>query len=316
MLKRLLIALLFVPAAYAHDVATFSIVARDPQTRELGIAVASRFFSVGSVVPYARATAGAVATQANANVTFGPRGLELLERGATAEETLKILLHGDSGADSRQVGIVGADGSSITYTGPGCIPWAGGRSGPNYAIQGNILAGEQVVVAVEKAFLGARGTLAERIYEALLAGDAAGGDSRGRQSAALVIVKEGAGYNGGSDRAIDLRVDDHSDPFKELGRLLKLGEMNCAWTEGWTAFTRKQFSDALVAQERAAQLGPDNPELLYDLAVIRLAAGKPEESLQALGKALQLNPRLKKQAGGDRDLQALRGDPRYQKLVQ
>jgi uncharacterized Ntn-hydrolase superfamily protein len=316
MLKRLLIALLLVPAAYARDVATFSIVARDPQTHELGIAVASRFFSVGSVVPYARASAGAVATQANANVAFGPRGLDLLERGATAEETLKVLLRGDASADSRQVGIVCADGSSVTYTGPHCIPWAGGRSGPNYAIQGNILAGEQVVAAVEKAFLAATGTLAERIYAALVAGDGAGGDSRGRQSAALLIVKEGAGYNGGSDRAIDIRVDDHPDPFRELGRLLGLGEMNYAWTEGWTAFTQKRYADALVAQERAAGLGPGNPELLYDLAVIRLAAGKRGEAIEALGKALAINPKLKKQAGGDRDLEGLHSDPQFQKLVQ
>jgi uncharacterized Ntn-hydrolase superfamily protein len=206
--------------------------------------------------------------------------------------------------------------SRCATTGPDCIPWAGGRSGANYAIQGNILAGAEVVAAVEKSFLAAKGTLAERIYEGLVAGDAAGGDSRGRQSAALVIVKEGAGYNGGSDRAIDIRVDDHPDPFKELGRLLKLGEMNYAWTTGWTAFTQKRYADALVAQEQAARLAPDNPELLYDLAVIRLAAGKRDESLEALRRALGLNPKLRKQAGGDHDLEALKSDPRFQKLLE
>lgn len=296
-------------------VATFSIVARDPQTGELGVAVASRFFSVGSVVPYARAGVGAVATQANANVTYGPRGLELLERGANADETLKILLRNDSDSSARQVGIVAADGSSATYTGPKCNSWAGGRSGPNYAVQGNILAGEPVVLALEKTFLETKGTLAQRMYAALLAGDAAGGDSRGRQSAAMIVVKEGAGYNGGNDRAIDIRVDDHADPFKELGRLLNYAEMNYAWNEGWTAFTHKRFAEALIAQERAAKLAPENPEVLYDLAVIRLAAGHRDESLQALQKALALNPKLKKQASVDHDLDAFRSDAGFQKVI-
>lgn len=296
--------------------ATFSIVARDPKTGEVGVAVASRFFSVGSVVPFAEAKAGAVATQANANVTYGPRGLELLRRGATAEETMKVLLRGDENAASRQTGIVGADGSSITYTGPACIPWAGGRQGENYAVQGNILTGEDVVIAMEKAFLETTGSLARRMYAALVAGDAAGGDSRGKQSAALVVVKEAAGYNGGNDRAIDIRVDDHAEPFRELGRLLDYAEMNYAWNEGWTAFTHKRFAEALVAQERAAKLAPENPELLYDLAVIRLAAGKKAEALQALEKAVRLNPKLKVQAARDKDMDALREDAAFKRLIE
>ena len=316
-MRKALLALLFIAAtARAHDVATFSIVARDPNTKELGVAVASRFFSVGSVVPYASASAGAVATQANANVAFGPRGLELLERGASAEETLKILIREDADPSARQLGIVARDGSSATYSGPKCNNWAGGRSGPNYAVQGNILTGEQVVAAMEKTFLETKGTLARRMFAALSAGDAAGGDSRGRQSAVLMVVKEGAGYNGNSDRAIDIRVDDHADPFHELGRLLDLAEMNYAWNEGWTAFTHKRFAEALVAQERAARLAPQNPELLYDLAVISLAAGKRVESLDALARALKLNPKLKKQASADPDLEALRGDATYKKLIE
>jgi uncharacterized Ntn-hydrolase superfamily protein len=295
--------------------ATFSIVARDPETGELGVAVASRFFSVGSVVPYAKAGVGAVATQANANVTYGPRGLELLSRGATAEETMKVLLRGDANASSRQFGIVGADGTSVSYSGPECIAWAGGRSGPNYAVQGNILTGEAVVVAMEKAFLETKGTLARRMWAAMLAGDAAGGDSRGRQSASLLVVKEGAGYGGGNDRAIDIRVDDHTDPFRELGRLLDYAEMNYAWNEGWTAFTQKRFAEALVAQERAAKLGANVPEVIYDLAVIRLAAGKRAEALEALARALQMNPKLKTQAERDHDLDALRDDPGFKRLL-
>jgi len=310
-----LLTLLAAAAAHAREVATFSIVARDPQTGEMGVAVASRFFSVGSVVPFAQANAGAVATQANANVTYGPRGLELLARGATAQETLAVLLRTDPDPSGRQVGIVAADGSSATYTGPAANAWAGGRNGPNYAVQGNILAGEAVVIALEKTFLETKGSLARRMYAALVAGDAAGGDSRGRQSAALVVVKEKAGFNGFSDRAIDLRVDDHPEPFKELGRLLDYAEMNYAWNEGWTAFRQKRFPAAVEAQERAAKLAPENPELLYDLAVIRLAAGKRPEALEALTKALRLNTKLKKQAWGDKDLDALRDDPAFQALL-
>jgi uncharacterized Ntn-hydrolase superfamily protein len=314
-IRLALFFMLFAIPMQAREVATFSIVARDPQTGELGVAVASRFFSVGSVVPFAQAGAGAVATQANANVTYGPRGLELLARGATAQETLQVLLRTDPDPKGRQVGIVAADGSSATYTGPAANAWAGGRSGPNYAVQGNILAGEAVVIALEKTFLETKGTLAHRMYAALVAGDAAGGDSRGRQSAALVVVKEHAGFNGFSDRAIDIRVDDHPEPFKELGRLLDYAEMNYAWNEGWTAFRQQRYPAALEAQERAALLAPENPELLYDLAVIRLAAGKPAAALQALEKALHLNPKLKKQAGGDKDLDALRADPAFQALL-
>jgi uncharacterized Ntn-hydrolase superfamily protein len=296
-------------------VSTFSIVARDPATGELGVGVASRFFAVGAVVPWAKADVGAVATQSFMNTTFGWRGLDLLASGLTPDETVKVLLRGDDNPTRRQVGIVAADGSSATYTGAGCIPWAGGRHGPNYAVQGNILTGEDVVIALEKTFLETKGTLADRIYAALCAGDAAGGDSRGRQSAAILVVKAGAGYGGYTDRAIDIRVDDHPDPFKELGRLLNYAQMNYAWNEAWTLFTRKKAAEALPYMEHAAELAPDNPEVLYDLAVIRLAAGKRDEALDALRGAITRNPKLKKQAAGDSDLAALRGDPAFEALV-
>ena len=169
---------------------------------------------------------------------------------------------------------------------------------------------------MEKAFLETKGTLARRMYAALVAGDAAGGDSRGRQSASLIVVKEGAGFNGGNDRAIDIRVDDHAEPFKELGRLLDYAEMNAAWNVAWTAFTQKRYADALVAQEHAAQLGANVPEVLYDLAVIRAAAGKKAEAIDALRRALALNAKLKTQAQKDKDLDALRDNPEFTKLIQ
>ena len=315
----LMVISVFVPAAKpareSHAVATFSIVARDPATGELGVGVASRFFAVGTVVPWAKAGVGAVATQSFANTSFGWRGLDLLKMGANPSEVIEILLRRDDDPSRRQIGVVAADGQSATYTGKGCIAWAGGRHGPNYAVQGNILTGEAVVAALEKTFLETKGTLADRIYAALRAGDAAGGDSRGRQAAAMLIVKEGAGYGGYTDRAIDIRVDDHPHPFVELGRLLTIAQMNYAWNEGWTLFTRKEPVKALPHVERAAELAPDNPELLYDLAVIRLAAGKTDAALDALARALKLNPKLKAQARADGDLAALKGNARYEALV-
>jgi uncharacterized Ntn-hydrolase superfamily protein len=299
-----------------ETIATFSIVARDSVTGKLGIAVASRFFGVGVVVPWAKAGVGAVATQSYANTTFGWRGLELLEKGATPEEIVEILVKGDDDPERRQFGIVAADGKSATYTGEKCLAWAGGRNGPDYAIQGNILASEEVVAAMEKTFLESKGTLAERLYAALLAGEEKGGDSRGKQSAALLVVKKNAGYGGYTDRAIDIRVDDHPEPFKELGRLLEIAQVNYSWNEAWTLFTQKKYADALPHMERSARLAPDNAEVFYDLAVIRLANGKESEALEALKKSLSLNPKLKKQAAEDSDLNGLKGRPEFEKLIE
>ncbi|MDW8060216.1 MAG: DUF1028 domain-containing protein [Thermomicrobium sp.] len=201
---------------------TFSIVAVDRTTGELGIAVASKFLAVGAVVPWARAGAGAVATQSYANVSYGPRGLELMAAGHSAGETLARLLADDPDRELRQVGIVDARGGTATFTGSGCHAWAGGRTGPGYAVQGNILAGPDVVDAMAHAFETTSGPLAVRLLAALAAGDRAGGDRRGRQSAALLVVKERGGYGGYTDRYIDLRVDDHTDPVAELQRLYEI----------------------------------------------------------------------------------------------
>jgi uncharacterized Ntn-hydrolase superfamily protein len=299
-------------AAAPPDPATFSIAAADPAAGEAGVAVASRFFAVGSVVPWARAGVGAVATQSNANTTFGPRGLELLERGLQAQEALDILLRADAGRNGRQVGIVSADGGSATHTGPGCTAWAGGRKGPGYAVQGNILAGEAVVAALERGFLESRGQpLAERLLAALLAGDAAGGDSRGRQSAALLVVRERGGYNGFTDRAVDVRVDDHADPLGEIARLTRLAVVNDSWNRGWTAFTEKRYPEALTWQRKTTVLAEERtpgmlPEVLYDLAVILQANGHSDEAWDVLQRALGLNPKLREQALRDDDLGALK----------
>jgi uncharacterized Ntn-hydrolase superfamily protein len=300
-----------VAVAAPPEPATFSIAAADPEAGEVGVAVASRFFAVGTVVPHARAGVGAVATQASANTSFGPRGLELLARGATPEETLNILLRGDEVKDRRQVGIVSAAGQSTTYSGPGCHAWAGGRSGPNYAAQGNILVGEKVVAAMEESFLASRGRpLAERLVASLTAGDAAGGDSRGRQSAAVLVCRENAGYNGFTDHAVDVRVDDHPDPFPEIARLVGMALVNDDWNRGWTAFLAKRWADALKWQERAATRAEKQPgmlsEVLYDLGVIRLANDDRAGALAAVKRAIALNPKLATQAASDNDLAGLR----------
>ena len=198
---------------------TFSIVAFDPANGDLGVAVASKFPCVGAVVPWAKAGVGAVATQAWANTDFGPDGLRLMAGGMPAGPALDAVLEGDDGRDERQAGFVDARGEAATFTGSGCVEWAGGVSAEHLAAQGNILASEGVVDAMAGAFASAEGELCDRLLAALLAGDAAGGDRRGKQSSALLVVRDRGGYEGRNDRYIDLRVDDHPEAPAELARL-------------------------------------------------------------------------------------------------
>ena len=198
---------------------TFSIVAFDPTNGDLGVAVASRFPCVGAVVPWARAGVGAVATQSWANTDFGPDGLGLMGSGLPAGAALDAVLEPDEDREERQVGFVDAGGGSASFTGANCMAWAGGRTGDGFAAQGNILVGEEVVAELARAFTATDGDLCDRLLAALLAGDGAGGDRRGKQSAALLVVRAGGGYEGRNDRYIDLRVDDHPEAPAELARL-------------------------------------------------------------------------------------------------
>ncbi len=206
---------------------TFSIVARSADGESWGVAVASKFLAVGAVVPAAVAGVGAIATQADANVAYKGLALAHLDDGATASIVVLRLLEQDDGRDHRQVGIVDLDGGAASHTGSACIDWAGGVTGDDYAIQGNCLAGAAVVETMEAAWQATDPELplAERLLVALAAGDAAGGDKRGRQSAALLVVSDGAGYGAGDDIDVDLRVDDHPAPIDELSRLLDLNEL-------------------------------------------------------------------------------------------
>jgi uncharacterized Ntn-hydrolase superfamily protein len=201
---------------------TFSIVAGDIDAGDWGVAVASKFPAVGSVVPWAQARIGAVATQSWANTSFGPRGLELMGSGLSAEETIRRLAGEDDGREKRQVGMVDVTGSPATFTGSECMEWAGGRTGAGYACQGNILVGPDVVEALARGFEEAEGDLVDRLVAALVAGDRAGGDRRGRQSAALLVVREAGGYEGYTDRYVDVRVDDHPQAVDELVRAFEV----------------------------------------------------------------------------------------------
>jgi uncharacterized Ntn-hydrolase superfamily protein len=250
---------------------TFSIVARSADGESWGVAVASKFLAVGSPVPAAVAGVGAIATQADANVAYKGQALAHLDDGATASVALQRLIEEDEGRDHRQVGIVDVDGNAASHTGHACLDWAGSVTGDGFAIQGNILAGAGVVDAMEAAWLASAedAPLAHRLLDALAAGDAAGGDSRGRQSAALLVVQEGAGYGGLDDIAVDLRVDDHPEPITELTRLLLLSDLYLtASTEDEKVPVTpeleaelEELAQAAGARDFAAWVGTENYEM-------------------------------------------------------
>jgi len=201
---------------------TFSIVASDPKDNSYGVAVASKFLAVGSIVSWAKSEVGAIATQAHAKIAFGPDGLQMLEGGRSASEVLSALIFDDPGAETRQLAIVDAHGGVAAHTGIKCHEWAGHLIGDHFSCQGNILVGSETLEAMETSFVSTEGELSDRLIAALEAGDAAGGDSRGKQSAAILVVKPGGGYGGDTDRYLDLRVDDHQDPVSKLSRLVEM----------------------------------------------------------------------------------------------
>ena len=238
-------------------VATYSIVACDLEAGQWGVATQSKFLAVGSVVPWAEANVGAVATQSYANPSYGPDGLRLLRDGLSAEDTVARLTEADEGRDQRQLGIVDGRGGAATYTGTGCHDWAGGRTGPCFAAQGNILVSVATVDALAEIFEATAGKpLAERLLDCLAAAQAAGGDKRGQQSAALLVVEENAGYAGLTDTLVDLRVDDHPRPIEELRRLFGIHQALFGRTprEEWV-----EVDAVLTAElrERLTQLGYD-----------------------------------------------------------
>ncbi|MHA2431146.1 MAG: DUF1028 domain-containing protein [Promethearchaeota archaeon] len=204
---------------------TFSIVAYEPINKEWGVAVQSKFVAVGAIVPFAKANVGGIATQAYANTSYGPEGLALLEKGLTAEDTIKELIKDDDMREQRQIGIVDSYGNTAAFTGKKCFDWAGQLIGKNFSCQGNILASEDVVKAMADAFKNTKNDLVEKLFAALEAGQEKGGDRRGRESAAILIVREKGAYDGGTDRYIDIRVDEHPRPIKELRKVFEVYDM-------------------------------------------------------------------------------------------
>jgi uncharacterized Ntn-hydrolase superfamily protein len=286
---------------------TFSIVAADLEAGEVGCAVQSRYFAVGLVVPWVRAGVGAVATQAAGVAVYGARTLEELDRGATPEQALERVLAGDAGRETRQLGVVTADGRAAAFTGAECQDWAGHRLGPGFAVQGNILAGQAVVDEMARAYEETVGPLVHRLVAALEAGQAAGGDKRGQQSAALVVERVGARSESreGIDRICELRVEDHPEPIVELRRLLGI------WTS-WNAMRRanrhyeEQDYERAVAEMRTALEGGEEPMLLYNLACFESLAGRRDDALAHLRRSIELDGSYRAMAESDPDFDPIR----------
>jgi uncharacterized Ntn-hydrolase superfamily protein len=298
MKKYLLLFILMIAASGAAisqslpPVSTFSIVAIDPQTGEMGVAVASRYFSVGSVVPWAMADVGAVATQANVNVGYGQQAIDLLRQGMTAPEVLKKILADDKfeGKDGRQVAIVDAKGNVAAYTGPNAPKWAGDRQGKTWSAQGNILVGAQVPEAMGKAFESTQGELAEKLFAALKAGDSVGGDARGRQSASMLVVKKLGGRNINTDRYVYINVDDNPDPFTELRRLL---DQNLAYNYGdmtFKAIDAGNMQKARAASQKTVQYSPNRAGGHMTLGFLDYFAGDKAAALEEFAKTKTLIP--------------------------
>jgi uncharacterized Ntn-hydrolase superfamily protein len=321
-MKRLLLGLLlaagtaFGPAVEAGEpVATFSIVGYDPESGDLGVAVQSKFFAVGAVVPYARADVGAIASQAFGNTTYGPRGLELLAAGLAPQAVLDSLIATDSLGAQRQVGVVDAHGRAAAFTGDECMAWAGHRTGEHFTAQGNILVSEETVAAMARAFRETQGGLGEKLMRALEAGQAAGGDSRGMQSAAMLIVRAGGGYAGYNDRYCDLRVDDHQDPIAELRRIFDLWQEHAMILEGYRLCDAKRYPDALALGTRMTALYPESGEAWYHHACYNSKAEHFDEALAALQRAVDLDPALGERATKDPDFEPLWEDGRFLKIA-
>jgi uncharacterized Ntn-hydrolase superfamily protein len=284
-----------------RPVHTYSIVAYDPATGQLGVAVQSHWFSVGSIVPWAEAGVGAVATQSFVDPSYGKLGLDLMRAGKSAPDALKALLAGDEGRDVRQVAMIDAQGRVMAHTGARDIPAAGHIVGKNYSVQANLMLNDKVWPAMSKAFETSKGDLAERMMMALEAAQEVGGDIRGKQSAALIVVTGKPTGRAWSDRVFDLRIDDHPEPIKELRRLLTLHRAYNHMNAGDLAVEKGDNDGALREYGAASKLVPDNPEMVYWTAVALVNMKRLDESLPLFKKVFAmdknwatLTPRLAK----------------------
>jgi len=308
-------------AAAAQDfdpdyLATFSIIARDPGTGELGFAVQSKAFAAGNRAVHIKAGVGVIAHQASANPMYGEIGLTLLQAGYSPQQALDMMLRSDEGRDSRQVAILDVQGRSASWDGPGANDWKGHKCGADYCAQGNILAGADVVDALARSFESSKGRpIAERLMDALDAAQAAGGDARGVQSAAMIVTRALAGAGGFSDRVIDIRVDDSRKPLADLRHLLNLFEAGQLIAQANRQLAAGDAAAALATATSARDKDPENDNAWVALAAIHLRAGRKADALAAVAKAIQLNAANKRQIPRNRSFEALLGDPEFRKLT-
>lgn len=296
-------------------ISTFSIVARDPATGELGVAVQSRAFRAGAIVPYAVAGVGAIATQAAANSRYGPDGLALLEKGLSPADVVAKLTDADEGRDRRQLAVIDAKGRVKAYTGKSTNAWAGHIEGDNYSVQGNILAGEAVAKGMARAFETSTGELAERLMAALEGGQAAGGDARGMQAGGILVVKPIDDPTRTTDRWVDIRVDDAKDPFKELRRLLNITLAGRQSQLSGRLAAEGKHAEAIEAQKKAVGMNPTDDQLVYGLAQRYAQAGDAANAASSLQKAIEAHAGWRALAERNPVFDNIRSDPAFQKVA-
>lgn len=325
MVKRIFLsfglALVWTVSGFAQDydpnyLGTFSIIARDAKTGELGEGVQSKAFAPGNRALHIKGGVGVIAHQASANPMYGELGLKLLESGMTPQQALDFMLRADAGRESRQVSILDAQGRGATFTGTGPSDWKGGRCGPNYCVQANIMVGPQVVDALEKSFLSSEGKpLADRLMDALDAGQATGGDARGVQGAALVVARPVLNDpNVWNDRVVDLRVDDAKNPFVELRRLLNITHSAGLITQANAKANGGDLPGGLKLAQDAVAKSPENDNAYVALANIQLKMNQKPQALATLKKAVEINPANKRQLPKNQNFKSLVDDPEFKKI--
>lgn len=304
--------------AYAQEPGlegTFSIIARDPGTGELGMAVQSKTLAVGSRTITIKGGVAVIAHQSSSNPMYGALGLELLAAGMSPQQALDMMVRGDERRDSRQVAILDATGRTAAFTGTGASDWKGHRCGADYCAQGNILAGPGVVAALARTFETSTGSLAERLLAAMDAGQGAGGDSRGTQSAALVVARPLAGAAGFGDRVVDLRVDDSPAPLTELRRLLNMFQARALISQAYARLRARALDAASTAARAAREKSPEYDEAWVAWAATELGAGRTSTALDGVRKAIELNPANARQLPRNRNFEALWSNPEFVRLT-
>jgi uncharacterized Ntn-hydrolase superfamily protein len=296
------------------SVSTYSVAGYDPQTGDLGVAVQSRWFNAGAIVPYIKAGVGAMALQSFLKYSYGPEGIKLLESGLTPDAVVSKLTEADERRELRQFAVVDSKGNIANFTGKQCVPWAGAIKGKCYSAQGNMLAGEDVVKAMAEAFEDTGHDLAEKLMAVLSAGEKAGGDRRGQQSAGLLVVRRESGM-GGWDHYIDLRVDDNPEPIKELKRLLGAYRVEIHLQRGLWFEVEGRLDEALREFQSGVDKDPINDQLQYRLGCARAKLGQVDLAISALKEAFKINPAMRRQAPEDPNLAQLHNDLEFGRLL-